>query len=260
MHRFIIAQVLALVVILAMASHPIQAQAPQKKACTPTDRPCLLQELETLIPTIDNSNWRDQTYRELAKIYAYDGQTPKAIAIIPKIENNDTRAMTIRGIGMAVATLKLKAEEFKSIWSNLDAEAKKITHAPSQAIAYTYIAMSQAFAGQDDAARATAAKMDNAALRNKAYGETAEIEAERGDLKNALLSLSAIDSAPYRDKQYDIVSRIFLDKGYVTEAYECTSRINVPYLKAKSIQRILNKGNKEEEDMTPKTDVMKEME
>src|SRR5690606_28818351 len=133
----------------------------------------------------------------LAKTYAYEGQAQKAVAIIPKVANNDTRAMTIRGIGMAAASAKLSKTQYASLWKDLKDEAAKITHAPSQGIAYTYISMSQVYAGDDAAARETASKMSDGALRNKAYGEAAEIEAERGDLPNALLSLAAIDAPPY---------------------------------------------------------------
>lgn len=257
MHRFIAIRFMA---ALALVIFSQTAQAQNSSPCAAMDRPCLLRELETLIPTIDNATWRDQTYREIAKTYAYEGQISKALAIIPKVENADTRAMTIRGIGMAAAAKKMTKPQYASLWVALSEQAAEITHAPSQGIAYTYIAMSQAFAGDDAAARATAARMQNAALRNKAYGESAEIAAERGDLKNALAALSAIDVPSYRNKAYDTVSRIFLERAYVSEAYESAKQIDNSYLKAKSIQRILNKGNSEEEDMEPKTDAMKEME
>lgn len=249
----------AALVILALGAGMAHADE-KKKSCAATDRPCLLREMETLIPTIDNADWRDQSYRELAKTYAYDGQIQKAIAIIPKVSNNDTRAMTIRGIGMGAASAKLSKTQYASLWKDLSSEAAKITHAPSQGIAYTYISMSQVYAGDDNAARETASKMGNAALRNKAYGEAAEIEAERGDLQNALLSLAAIDAPPYRDKEYDIVSRIFVGKDLIAEAYTCAGKISNTYLRGKAIQRILNKGNAEEEDMAPKTETMKEAE
>lgn len=225
--------------------------------CTAMDRPCLMKQIETLAPQIDQRDWKDQTLRELAKTYTYENQVDKAIALIPQVENNDTKAMTIRGIGMAAASLKWDQARYANLFMRLSKEAEKITHAPSQGIAYTYIAMSQAFAGDDDGARKTAAAMTNVALRNKAYGETAEIEAERGDLKNALISLAAVDSLPYRNKAYDTVSKIFLDKGMVEEAYACASKIENAYIRAKSVQRILNKGNSEEADMEPKADLSK---
>ncbi len=235
------------------------AMAQKKKEVTPTctamDRPCLMKQIETLTPNIEQQDWRDQTYRELAKTYTYEDQPGKAIALIEKIKNNDTKAMTIRGIGMAAASLKWPKQRYDGLFTQLSAEAKKITHPPSQGIAYTYIAMSQAFAGDDDGARKTAAAMENPALRNKAYGETAEIEAERGDITNVLKSIAAIDSSPYRNKAYDTVSRIFLDKAFVEHAYTAANKIDNAYLKAKSIQRILNKGNVEEQDMEPMADM-----
>ena len=240
--------------LFILAILPVAAQD-KPAPCKAMDRPCLMKEIETMVPAIDKQDWRDQTLRELAKTYSYEGQTDKAIALIPQIVDNDTKAMTIRGIGMAAAALKLHPAQYRSLFEKLSAEAQKINHPPSQGIAYTYIAMSQAFAGDDDGARKTAASMSNVALRFKAYGETAEIQAERGDLKNALISLSAIDTPSYRNKAYDTVSRIFLNKAFVEEAYVCASKIDNPYLKSKSLQRILNKGNTEEQDMEPSEDL-----
>ena len=244
------------ILVFGLCAH---ARAEDKiPVCNAMDRPCLLRQIEILTPTIDKQDWKDQTYRELAKTYAYEGQTDKAIALIPKIVDNDTKAMTIRGIGMAAASLKWQNAQYRTLFTKLSEQAALITHPPSQGIAYTYIAMSQAFAGDDDGARKTAASMANGALRNKAYGETAEIEAERGDLQNALTSLAAIDTPSYRNKAYDTVSRIFLDKAFVEHAYACAEKIDNPYLRAKSIQRILNKGNAEEQDMEPQENLAKE--
>ena len=225
--------------------------------CAAMDRPCLMRQIEVLAPTIDRGDWRDQTLRELAKTYTYEGNPDKAIALLPRIETPDTKAMTIRGIGMAAASLKWNRNRYDSLFAKLTEQAGLINHAPSKGIAYTYIAMSQAFAGDDDGARATAAAMENPALRNKAYGETAEIEAERGDITNVIKTLAAVDSAPYRSKAFDTVSKIFLDKAMIEEAYICAGKIDNTYLKAKSIQRILNKGNAEEEDMEPVSDLSK---
>lgn len=225
--------------------------------CTAMDRPCLMKQIEVLAPNIEQRDWKDQTLRELAKTYTYENQPDRAIALIAQIENNDTKAMTIRGIGMAAATKKWDRAKYEGLFQRLSKEAEKITHPPSQGIAYTYIAMAQAFAGLDDDARRTASLMMNTALRNKAYGETSEIEADRGDIKNALISLAAVDSLPYRNKAYDTVSKIFLDKGMVEEAYTCASKIENAYIRAKSVQRILNKGNAEEADMEPAEDLSK---
>ena len=249
--------VIALALTGLCADAYAQSSKDKAPACAAMDRPCLMKQVEALAPEIEKPEWKDQTLRELAKTYAYEGELEKAIALIDKITDNDTKAMTIRGIGMAAASMKFDRTRYDWLWKRLSEKALEITHAPSQGIAFTYISMAQAFAGDDDGARRTASTMANAALRNKAYGEAAEIEAGRGDLANAVKSLSAIDSPPYRHKQYDIVSRIFLDKAMVEEAYACASKIDNAYLKAKSIQRILNKGNAEEEDMEPKTDLTK---
>jgi hypothetical protein len=237
---------------------PALAYAQAAPKCDATDKFCLLQEMEELAPQIENADWRDQTYREMAKTYASNGRLENALLIVSKIENNDTRAMAIRGIGMGAVSAKLSADKYAWLWLALNTEAAKIPHEPSQAIAYTYIAMSQAFAGEDDNARKTASGMKNQALRNKAYGETAEIQAERGDLKNVLITMAAIDSPPYRDKQYDILTRIFLNKGHINEAFESASRIENAYLKAKAIQRILDKGNADPENNEPKPETVKE--
>ncbi|HEU4838714.1 MAG TPA: hypothetical protein VFS88_04800, partial [Micavibrio sp.] len=77
----------------------------------------------------------------------------------------------------------------------------------------------------------------------------------RGDFKQAMLSLEAIDTSSFRNKAYDTVSRIFLGRAMVEEAYACTMKIDNAFLKAKSIQRILNKGNAEESDMEPTQDL-----
>lgn len=242
----------------ATTEKPAEQPASDSKDCKLSDRMCLMTEIEGLIPSIDKQDWKDQTMRELAKSYTFEGRPEKALALIPKITNPDTKAMTIRGIGMTAAKDKWTKEQHADLFNKLTKEADKITHAPSRGIAYTYIAMSQAFAGYDDDARKTASGMENEALKHKAYGETAEIEAERGDLKNALVSLSAINSPSYRNKAYDTVSRIFLDKGKAEDAYTCAILIDNAYLKAKSIQRILNKNNPDELDMEPKADPAKE--
>lgn len=247
--------------LLALISFCTSAYAQNSKdkmpSCATMDRPCLMKQLETLVPQIEKQEWKDQTLRELAKTYTYEGQPDKAVTLIEKITDSDTKAMTIRGIGMAAASMKFDRARYEWLWKRLSEEALKITHAPSQGIAFTYISMAQAFAGDDEGARETASTMTNTALQHKAYGEAAEIQADRGDLANALKSLEFITNPPYRNKQYDIVSRIFLDKAMVEEAYACASKIDNAYLKAKSIQRILNKGNAEEEDMEPKIDLTK---
>lgn len=255
MHSFLYGSLLSALFILAAPAAALAVGEEKVPTCTAMDRPCLMRQIQALTPGIEQSEWRDQTYRELAKTYAYEGQTDKAIALIPLISKPDTKAMTIRGIGMAAASLKWPASKYGTLFAKLTAEAAKITDTSANGIALTYIAMAQAFAGDDNGARKTAAAMTNAALRNKAYGETAEIQAERGDFKQAMLSLDAVNASSFRNKAYDTVSKIFLDRAMVNEAYACAMKIDNAFLKAKSIQRILNKGNTEEADMEPTQDL-----
>ncbi len=248
MHRFLreflITGLFIFVAPVAMAQDKVPS-------CAAMDRPCLMRQIQTLAPAINQQDWRDQTYRELAKTYSYEGDTDKAIALIEKIQKPDTKAMTIRGIGMAAASLKLPQGRYNVLFAKLTEEAKKITDVSAHGIALTYVAMAQAYAGDDRGARATAASMTNAALRNKAYAETAEIQAERGDVANATLSLDAIDASSFKGKALDTVSKIFVGKAMINEAYMMAMKIDNAYLKTKSLQRILNKGNAEEQDMEP---------
>src|SRR5690606_35633259 len=143
----------------------------------------------------------------------YDGRIDDAVALIPKIENPDTQAMTVRAIGMAASLYgKLSEGELKAAFEKLGTAAKTIKQPAANAIAFTYIAMAQAFAGLDDDAWATAAAMNNDALKHKAYGETAEIQAERGDLDAAMKSISFIDAASFRNKSYGNVASILVKK------------------------------------------------
>ncbi len=209
-------------------------------SCEIADTACALNMIAVEAAKIENVSWRDQTYRELAKSLAADGQTEKAIALIEKIETPDTKAMTIRGIGMEAADLMLPPEAYNALFASLRAEAEKITHPPSYAIALTYIAMSQAFAKDNAGAWKTASEMENDALRHKAYGETAEIQAEFGDYAAAMKSIELIESVAFRNKAYSIVSKILVDKGFLQEGLNASEKITNAYKKAQSVQHVLN--------------------
>ena len=140
--------------------------ATAQTACDAADRACLTDALERTAAQIENKAWRDQTYRELAKTLAEGKKIDEALSLIPRIESSDTQAMTIRGIGMEAADLPLSQDEYDTIFSKLRTAAEKIEHPPSYAIALTYIAMAQAFAGDNDGAWKTASDMDNEALRH----------------------------------------------------------------------------------------------
>lgn len=220
---------------------------PALAQCSIENKLCLMQELEDTAQKIENKSWRDQAYRELAKTYTYAGYPDKAIALLSKIQTPDTKAMTIRGIGFAAADSKWSKEKYDELFKNLTLEADKIEHLPSQAIAYTYVAMSQAFAKDDDGAYETAKAMTNDALRHKAFAETAEIQAERGDANAAFKSIESIDSTSFKNKAYATISKIFTKQGQLDNAYMAAQKINNNYARAKSLQLILNKGNPEEE-------------
>ena len=209
--------------------------------CAGTDRGCLLKTLETATDSISESKWRDQTYRELAKLLTHERQTDAAVALIGKIQDPDTKAMTIRGIGMAAASAKLGEPANETLFAQLAAEADKIGHPPSKAIAYTYIAMAQAFAGDDAGAMRTAQGMENSALRNKAHNEAAKIQADRGDFDSALASIAAIDDPPFRDKAHFTISKIFADGQRYTQALASAQKITNAYQRSQAILYMLAK-------------------
>lgn len=200
--------------------------------------------LASLAEQIEKDSWRDQTYRELAKTMATDGRALDAIAYIPKITNPDTQALTIRGIGMEAA---MAGQVPDGLFPLLRAEAEKITHPPSYGIALTYIAMAQAFAGDDAGARLTASQMENEDLRNKAYGETAEIQAEKGKFGLAMESISFIGSISFKNKAYKNVSRIFAENSKYQESFDTAVHIANPVMQAEAVQFILDTQRKEQE-------------
>ncbi len=209
--------------------------------CTVEDNACLIKALDGLTATITEDNWRDQTWRELAKLMAASGMIDEALAIVPKVKTPDTQAMTIRGIGMAAAEAQLPRETMNKMFAQLRIEADRIGHPPSHAIALTYIGMAQAFSGDDAGAMATAASMENAALRNKAYAETAEIQAERNDLPAVMKSLAAINDNGYKDKEMAIIVKIFADRKQYANALAVAQPISNSYQQSQALLYILTK-------------------
>jgi predicted negative regulator of RcsB-dependent stress response len=219
----------------------IQPLKAAEMSCAAIDRSCLLEELEGLTSAIEEDKWRDQTYRELAKLLAQEKQTDQAISVIEKIENPDTKAMTIRGIGMAASNHDYTQNELATLFEALRLEADKIEHPPSYAIALTYIAMAQAFAGDDNGAMKTANDMKNNALRNKAFGEAAEIQAENGRFEEAMKSIKAIEDPAFKNKAYRTISKIFTDNQNYDAALKAAMTIDNTYQKAQSVLYILAK-------------------
>lgn len=212
----------------------------QVASCQVEDRFCVLENLRKDAGKIEREAWRDQTYRELAKSFAGDGNIDSAVSVISDITNSDTKAMTIRGIGMEIANLGFSQDRLDQEFEKLRMEAEKIDHPPSYAIALTYIAMGQAFAGDNEGAWKTAASMENDALRHKAYAETAEIQAENGDFSAAQKSIKFIESEAFRNKAYSITSKIFADSGLFEESYKTAMEITNAYKKAQAIQHMLD--------------------
>ena len=227
--------------IIFFSTQSLRAQSDEPESCAIDDRACVIAELRDSADKIENKNWRDQTYREISKTLAFDGHIDDAISLIETIETPDTKAMTIRGIGMAVADNKLPKEEYDSAFTKLRVAAEKISHPPSYAIALTYIAMAQAFAGDNEGAWATAADMENDALRHKAYGETAEIQAEQGNFTAAMKSIAFIGSAAYRNKSYSIISKILADSGKLNESLKAAQSVSNAYKKSQALQYVLDK-------------------
>lgn len=227
-------------VIVLVAVIMTLTQVARADTCGVDDRACILKSLADSAAAIERPDWRDQTYRELAKTYAHDGAVDSAITVIAKINSPDTQALTIRGIGMAAADNNLPKEQHDSTFKKLRAAAETIKDPPSYAIALTYIAMAQAFAHDDEGAWATAAGMENASLRHKAYGETAEIQAERGDFAAVGKSIGFIDSPSYKDKAWRTVSKILADKKRLDEALKAANAVTNAYERAEALQYMLD--------------------
>lgn len=219
-----------------------QAQAGDAPKTCPaaSDRACIADSIVRDALAATEPAWRDQALRDVATSLTYDNRIDDAVALVSKIGNPDTQAMTIRAIGMAAALYgHATPEALTDVFAKLAKAAATINQPDANAIAYTYIAMAQAFAGMDDAAWATAAGMSNAALRHKAYGETAEIQAERGDLAAALKSIGFIDTASFRNKAYQKVSEILVKNGRMDDALKAAQAIDNPMKRTQAMQEIL---------------------
>ena len=229
-------------ILLAPAAFAQESEYdPDAALCGIDNRGCVLRMLRGYAKKIEQDSWRDQTFRELAKSYAADGHIDVAISIIEDIGTPDTKAMTIRGIAMELGNLGYTQEKLNEDFAKLRSAAEKIKHPPSYAIALTYIAMGQAFAGDNDGAWTTAASMENDALRYKAYAETAEIQAEAGNFDAAMKSIAYIDDEAFRNKAYNIVSKLLANQNLFEQSYKSALKITNAYKKAQSIQYMLDR-------------------
>ena len=91
-HMHIIKTAISISFLLGCFALHAKADSPPE-ACPPDDKNCMMEQLESVAHTITEERWRDQTYRELAKTYTYAGKPDKAIALINKINNSDTKPM-----------------------------------------------------------------------------------------------------------------------------------------------------------------------
>ncbi len=211
--------------------------------CDTATKECLLKTLENTIPDITDQKWKDKSYREYAKILAANDKIDEAIALIEKISGPDTKAMTIRGIGMEASKLNWADNRYTNLFNRLYEEAQKIEHKPSHDIALTYIAMGQAESKQDDAAIQTALIIDNAALQHKALGEIAETQSMRKDHNKALNTLDKISSTAYKNKACRTVSELMANDNAFEAAFEAAQKIDNAYIKAESLLYIANRKN-----------------
>lgn len=220
---------------------PFQVISAQERNCDVNDTACLFTIIETEAAKITESRWRNHAYRDLGVSKAMAGDYDGAAALVAHIDNPDTQAMTIRAIGMAVAIHQdLSDDTYRTIFAKLDKAAEIITNAGAKDIAYTYIAMAEAFAGLDADAAATTNNMSNPALKHKAYAETAEIQANRGDFNAAMSSINAIDSLAFKNKALATVSGIFAKQKQYEAALKTAQAITNPTTKAQAVQNILN--------------------
>jgi len=239
MYHFTFYRKMAVIICLLLSGLSFSVHA--QDACSVTERGCILDELIENTAQIENTSWRDQTYREIAKTLAFDNDFDKALNVIDMVQTPDIKAMSIRGVGMMLGNYEEPQEEITKKFAKLRIKADSISsHPPSHGIALTYIAMAQAFAGDNAGAWKTSEDMKNSALRNKAYGETAEIQAERGDFKSAKISIEKITSLSFRNKAYELVSKILSDKGLFQDAYDAAKMIDNNYKRGQAIQYMLD--------------------
>lgn len=230
-----------IITIFLMSLPAYAAQQQAKQSCAPDDMDCLLNDLQTVTGQIGDVRWRDQTYREIAKLLAHEKKNDEAIALIDKIVSPDVKSMTIRGIGMAAADTDLTREQFDDLWTKLLAEAHKIDSPASYAVAINYISDAQAQSGDNEAAMKTALALDNQEMRNKALYDCAKIQADRAQLDASMASIGAIDDPGFRDKGYRDISKIYADNKTFDMAVKAADAIENSYQKAQSVLYILAK-------------------
>ncbi len=207
--------------------------------CASGDNTCLFTALQNATKNIDNDRYRDQTLRDMSKLMIHEKNFPAAIDLFHQIKSADTKAMTLRGIGVATAETDFLESDKKNIYTNLIEAAEEITEEDSRVIALRYVAKGQALAGFDDDAHATMRMIDNRSQRDKAFEEIAEVQAKQDKLGEAVKSIAAIESPPYRDRAYGAISKIFVHKENYESAIKTAQMIETPYNRAQALLLIL---------------------
>ena len=241
-NRFIITLCTCLLVLGAQATHA------RDTACEKPLQACLLHDLQAAITKIDKQTWTDRALRDYARVQTELGDVDPALRAEEKIDTPDTRAIAIRGIAIAVAESDRDAPLKTRIFAKLDQHAKALEHAPSRAIARTYIAKARAIAGRDRAAYQIAAKIDNTDMRNKAYGAIAEAQARQGRIKAVMTSLGKVDDTGYRNRQYKTTAKMLADGGDMKAARRLANAIEGnAVLRAGTLQALLNRISKKQD-------------
>lgn len=259
MIRLIVISLLLFTGTTVKAAETTPAAAPAPAAtipqfnCTADDNACMAKYMADLANVIKEKDWHDKVLREAAKFMTAAGMWQESLKLIPQIYNDDTKAMTIRGIGMALANQDPKTPELVAAFNKLMEAATTIVTEASNAVAVTYVAMGQAEAGLGDEALKTAAQMTNAALRNKAYGEIAETHAKKNNLAEIKKALVKIDDASFKDKYGHRCVEVLTASGHKNEAVEVAKMITDPYKQADALGLVLERSESKKAPPTPTT-------
>ncbi|MBI1326758.1 MAG: hypothetical protein GC136_03850 [Alphaproteobacteria bacterium] len=215
--------------------------------CAVVDNACMAKYMAELAKVIQEKDWHDKVLREAAKFMTAAGMWQESLNLIPQIYNEDTKAMTIRGIGMALADKNLQQPELIAAFEKLMQAATTITTEASNAVAVTYVAMGQAEAGLGDEALKTAALMTNAALRNKAYGEIAETHAKKAHFADIPKALAKIDDLSFKDKYAHRCVEVLTSSHHIEQAVETAKLISDPYKKASALGLVLERSEQKKD-------------
>lgn len=207
--------------------------------CANDDPACLIKDLHESIAKIADFHWRDQVLREVAKALTEKGYPELALRIIEQVENQDTKAMTIRGIGVNTAKLSMPDDQKTYIYNQLKVAANNLSDAPSKDIAFRYIAKGQALAGFDAEADKTVDAVKDTSQRDKAYEEIAEVQAAQAKLDNVMETIARIESPSYRDRAYGAASKIFIKNGQIDPALKLAYKIETPYNRAQALLLVM---------------------